>query len=205
MENSENNYREAVSLFCQLLKDAFSTPAKNSREARGQYIIALRHVASFCISMGDDNDLISQRFHRLALALFDVQFGSKPELFKGGAASEGRLADPSDVWHMRCRAALILELLVQTEMSEDDAAELIVKSCPNLKNATRESRDTKTSLIYWRKALTENKVQNPFAVESFADGVNFLNDLDLPSNQSKRDMATTLMKALDEQAGGREQ
>ena len=77
MENSENNYREAVSLFCQLLKDAFSTPAKNSREARGQYIIALRHVASFCISMGGDNDLISQRFHRLALALFDVQFGSE--------------------------------------------------------------------------------------------------------------------------------
>ena len=85
----------------------------------GGSLIALRHVASFCISMGDDNDLISQRFHRLALALFDVQFGSKPELFKGGAASEGRLADPSDVWHMRCRAALILELLVQTEMSEE--------------------------------------------------------------------------------------
>jgi hypothetical protein len=83
MEKSENGWQEAVSLFCQLLADAFRPPAKNVREARGQYIGALRCVAAFCTSMGGDK-LISQQFHQLATALFDIQYGLEPKLLERG-------------------------------------------------------------------------------------------------------------------------
>jgi hypothetical protein len=179
MEKSANEWREAVSLFCHLLEGIFCTPTKDSRAARGQYIQALQCVASFCTSMGGDK-IISQRFFRLAVALFDIQYGLKPELLEGGMRSQGRLADPSDVWHLRCHAALILELLVQTGMSEDEAAEQIVKSCPSIKNVTRTGRDPKKSIVYWRKILTEETeqaeeaVQNEFARETFQDALKFL-------------------------------
>ena len=146
MEKSENEWQEAVSLFCRLLADAFRPPAKTSREARGQYIGALRCVAAFCTSMGGDK-LISQHFHRLATALFDIQYGLKPKLLEGGGRATGRLADPSDDWHLRCSAALILELLVQLGTSEEDAAEQIVKSCPNIKSITRPGHDPKTACV----------------------------------------------------------
>jgi hypothetical protein len=202
MVESENKWREAVSLFCQLLEAAFNTPANDSRAQCGQYIVALGHVASFCTSMGGDK-LISQRFFRLAIALFDIQYGLKPKLLEGGVRATGRLPDPSDDWHLRCYAALILELLVQPETSEEDAAKQIVKSCPNIKNITRTGHDPKTSLVYWRNALKElttNEVRNKFAIESFKDNLKFLNDF-LPNSSMRMEMATRLMKSLDEQAG----
>jgi hypothetical protein len=117
------------------------------------------------------------------------------------------LADPSDDWHLRSYAALILELLVTSGTSEENAAEQIVKSCPNIKYITRRGKNLKTSLVYWRNALkgsTESTVQNEFALETFTDNLKFINDF-LPDSSTRIAMATRLMESLDEQASRRAQ
>ena len=175
---SEHECREALNLLFQLLRMAFDRRTETVRDSRGQYIIALHDLAMFLkmVSVGKDKD-IAQRFIQLALALFDIQRGTQPELLRINVSLHGRPVDPTDVWMVRSHAAAALECLVRSGMSEPDAAKLIVKNCPEISKAVRPGRNDVDSLLYWRKALNEKSPKNDIAIDIFHEALEVLDRL----------------------------
>ena len=175
---SESECREALHLLFQRLRMAFAQGAATVRDFRGQYIIALHDLAMFLklVSAGKDKD-IAERFIQLALALFDIQRGTQPELLRINVSLHGRPVDPTDVWIVRSYAAAALECFVRSGMSEPDAAKLIIKNSPEIAKAVRPGRNDVASLLHWRKALNDKSPKNDFAIYIFHEALEVLDRL----------------------------
>ncbi len=128
----------------------------NERERYGPALVV---VAQFFSGLGDRR--IGDRFFELASAITDLNTGTVRPLLQP-ARADNRRADTSQVWRARARAVLALEALVRSGIARKAAAARLARNAnaAKLGGAKAKTSNLETTILGWRKGLSEGRIKN---------------------------------------------
>jgi hypothetical protein len=148
------------------VQNVFRLPSKEVLdpivELRTRHVIALILFAKFFKTTGAGRD-VAKQLADLASALSGLTDGIVEPLLRANQSS-GRPGDRSDIWRLRVLAANGVECLIRSRRySRAEAARQAAKKFPELKKLLRPRTTLKSSLLSWRDAVANGRLNDPIA------------------------------------------
>jgi hypothetical protein len=135
---------------------------------RERYEAAITLIAEFFKCVGFPTPICLELVE-LAHALRELDRGTVRDFLKPSTASNHPV-DPSDVWQARAQFAIVVEQLMQGDLSEREAARRVIKAVPQIKMLMRSgSKNPEATLLDWHKRLANNTVKEPIATSAWRD------------------------------------
>src|SRR5262249_48378832 len=155
----------------EALRNIYRPENLDGVEDRKRHVAGLNALAEYVETIDADVGNTAEKLRELAAALADLALGIIHPTLRAAVVWD-RHHDPSDVWAARVDAALGVEALLRSGMSEADVRGML-SNYPGLKRLPRPNADIKSAPLRWRKTMRRLAQLRPddARAEAFASGV----------------------------------